>query len=42
MINLRTNRQIKSKFNPIKLLLHQKHLLDSIDDTKYLIYICWS
>jgi SNF2 family DNA or RNA helicase len=36
-----TKKKEECKFNPIKLLPHQKHLLASLDEDRYPIYICW-
>ena len=32
----------ESKFQPVKLLPHQKHLLQNISHVKFPIYVCWS
>lgn len=43
MISVQTSEDSKqSKYNPIKLLPHQKRLLQQLKDERYPIYICWS
>lgn len=43
MINVCTlPSEHKSKYQPVKLLPHQTHLLRNLSDEKFPIYICWS
>lgn len=42
MIRLIKQANIDSKFQPIKLLPHQRRLLEKLNDVTFPIYICWS
>ena len=42
MITIHKDVSQDSKFQPIKLLPHQKHLLEHLSVDKFPIYICWS